>query len=491
MFHIHIGAHKVGSTSLQRFFALNAGLLEELGVVYPKVGLGEFAHHPVARAFTDTKMIDDREERKAELKALAGASPDKTFLLSSEAFEYVRVAGIHDLAETISPHSAQIIFYVRDFTQQIPSKYAQRTKTGVNIKDFDEFLDIAKEMRWLEFAKVATRWADCFGWDAMRVRVLDRDFLVGGDLLRDAWSLLGLPAEEFARCDPASLVRVNTSPNWVTLETVREVNCRLANADLALPADGRSSRVKQTRAKTTATQTVDSMRVGRLVDLCAEAAAEAGLAEAPGRYLTREQWVSLRELYRAQIIELNDRLPGAPLPVPPSDPPEERPFLPTFSAIPPEDRARMGRLVLRSPAVRRLPRAVSHIIATVFGLRSPRGDGRRPAYWKRAIAGLLGIVFPSPLPQRGSDRKDVEASQPSQQKQLAAGAAMVAGGRAAGGRATLLGRIQRRLTRLSRRLRREVQPDFSRRADTPASEAPPSAAGHEERRWSRRNRRDR
>ena len=105
MFHIHIGAHKVGSTSLQRFFSLNAGLLEDLGVIYPQVGLGTFAHHPLGKAFTETKHVHEREALKAALSRLAAEQPDTTFLLSSEVFEFARSSGVRELAEAIAPHA--------------------------------------------------------------------------------------------------------------------------------------------------------------------------------------------------------------------------------------------------------------------------------------------------------------------------------------------------------------------------------------------------
>jgi hypothetical protein len=466
VFHIHIGAHKVGSTSLQRFFALNTGLLEDLGIIYPEVGFGTFAHHPLAKAFTESKHVEARGALKAALARLASESPDKTFLLSSEVFEFARSEGIAELAEAIAPHKAQILFYVRDFTKMIPSKYAQRTKTGANHKNFDEFLDIAHEMRWLSFTKIVTRWAEQFGWDAMRVQVLDRETLVHGDLLRDAWSALGLPADAFDRCDPSSLEPVNTSPNWVALEAVREVNRKLSNAELDLPTDQKTRGLRRTKALEEARFAVEGLRVGKLLDICEQATKDVRLAERPGQYLNLQQWTTLDELFRAEIERLNQKLPGPPVMAPASRPPPERAFLPQFSELTEQERARMGRRVLAALAVKRLPRPVTDTIASAFDVK--RGGRQRIAALQETVwttSGQLQEAF-SGKPPRVSHKKELAAARAAhaarRRAEAAEGGAVAGeGGKAARPRAErppLMRRIIRKITRWSRRFRGESRP---------------------------------
>lgn len=478
MFHIHIGAHKVGSTSLQRFFALNTGLLEDLGIIYPEVGFGTFAHHPLAKAFTESKHVEARGALKAALARLAAESPDKTFLLSSEVFEFARSEGIGELAEAITPHKAQILFYVRDFTKMIPSKYAQRTKTGANHKNFDEFLDIAHEMRWLSFTRAVSQWAEHFGWDAMRVQVLDRETLVHGDLLRDAWSALGLPAEAFDRCDPSSLEPVNTSPNWVALEAVREVNRRLSKAELGLPADQKTRGLRRTKAMEEARFAVEGLRVGKLLDICEQATKDVRLADRPGQYLTLEQWTTLDALFRKEIRRLNQRLPGPPVMAPASRPPPERAFLPGFSELTEQDKARLGRRVLGALAEKRLPRPVMDTIASAFDIKVKRGGRQRIASWpatmKATVVQLLGAF--SGTPPRVSHKKELAAARAAhaarKRAEKGAGAEVAEGGaagrgaageggkaaRASAERPPLMRRVQRKITRWSRRFRGEGRP---------------------------------
>jgi hypothetical protein len=458
VFHIHIGAHKVGSTSLQRFFALNAGLLAELGIEYPRVGLGSYAHHPLGKAFTESKQVTGRQALITDLSVLAKAAPEKTFLISSEVFEFARAPGINDLAQSIAPHDVQILIYLRDFTKLIPSKYAQRTKTGGNHKNFDDFLNIAHEMRWLGFSKLAATWANQFGWDALRIRVLEKDSLEGGDLLRDAWSALGLPAAAFERCDPASLEPVNTSPGWVALEAVREVNRRLSEADLGLPTEGKTRGMKRARAKSEARVVIDTFRVNKLVDVCAEAAKDIGVADKPGRYLTRDQWIKLNGLYRREIERLNASIVGPPLPLPDSRPPDERPFLPRLSELTREERARLGRRVVASRAVKRLPRPVIEVIASAFGVRGRFRRGANAAsFGAGAIAWLKSIVSPQARPVWTSRKREVAvaraaAERSSRKRQGTANQQGAANPEGAANRPTLLRRLKRRLTRWSRRL---------------------------------------
>jgi hypothetical protein len=453
VFHIHIGAHKVGSTSLQRFFALNADLLADLGIDYPQVGIGSYAHHPLAKAFTESKQVTGRAALIAELSALAKASPEKTFLLSSEVFEFARAPGINDLARSIAPHDAQILIYLRDFTKLIPSKYAQRTKTGGNHRSFDEFLNIAHEMRWLSFSRLAETWANEFGWDALRIRVLEKDSLMGGDLLRDAWSALGLPAEAFERCDPASLEPVNTSPGWVALEAVREINRRLSTADLGLPTEGKTRGMKRTRAKSEARVAIDTFRVNKLVDVCTDAAKDIGLADKPGRYLTRDQWIELNGLYSREIERLNASIVGPPLPLPDSRPPDERPFLPRLSELTAEERARLGRRVVGSRAVKRLPRPVIEVIAATFGVRGRvRRGGSVASFGAGPAAWLKAIVSPPARPAWTSRKREVAAARAAAGRRSAKRQGATPAEDAAHP-PTLLRRLQRRLTRWSRRLR--------------------------------------
>lgn len=461
MFHIHIGAHKVGSTSLQRFFSLNAGLLEDLGIIYPKVGFGTFAHHPLAKAFTESKHVHERAALKAALARLAADHPDQTFVLSSEVFEFARPSGIRELAEAIAPHKAQILFYVRDFTRMIPSKYAQRTKTGGNHKNFDEFLDIAHEMKWLGFTKLVSNWAEHFGWDAVRVQVLDRETLVGGDLLRDVWAALGLPADAFDQCDPASLEPVNTSPNWVALEAVREVNRRLSKADLGLPSDEKTKGLRRTKAMEEARSAVEALRVGKLPSICEEASVAAGLADRPAQYLTLEQWTTLDGLFRKEIQRVNGKLLRRPIALPSPRALAERAFLPQLSALTAVERARLGRRVLAARPIKRLPPPVIDAIASAFGIRARHPGAEKLASWSGAaitkVRGVLGL--PPSRPQRRSRRKELAEAEAAHAARKvarasdAAPAAEAAAGEPSARRPTLLRRLERRLSRWSRRLR--------------------------------------
>ena len=469
MFHIHIGAHKVGSTSLQRFFSLNAGLLEDLGIIYPEVGYGTFAHHPLAKAFTESKQIEERAELKAALARLAAGAPDKTFLLSSEVFEFARPDGVRELAEAIAPHQAQILFYVRDFTRMIPSKYAQRTKTGGNHKNFDEFLDIAHEMRWLAFTRLVSTWAHHFGGEAVRVQVLDRETLVGGDLLRDAWAALGLPAEAFEQCDPASLEPVNTSPNWVALEAVREVNRRLSTADLGLPKDEKTKGLRRTKAMEEARFAVEGLRVGKLLAVCEQATIEAGLADRPGQYLTAEQWTTLHGLFRTEIERLNGRLPGPPIKVPSARPPAERTFLPQLSELTEDERIRLGRRVLAARPVSKLPPTVVETIASTFGVGVRPTTMRQLGKWHAAAIHRLRrtLGMSAGRTQKPSRRKELAAAREAHAAKkraptpAPAGSASTPAADAGDGsrrRPTLMRRIERRLARWSRKLRGERRP---------------------------------
>ena len=296
------------------------------------------------------------------------ADDGRSFLLSTENFELMALPRVEMFAERIRRrHDVRIFAYVRDLSRLMPSIYAQRTKKGRNLRDIDTFFALTED--WVRFrvSEIIGRWGEVFGWDKVRVRPLEREALVGGDLVSDAVAAVGLPASVVEEAPAATRETLNASPPWEAVETLRTIYAAVDAAGLDWKRLGRSNRVQRKKYNEPGGEKGVVYKINRLEDACAEAALAAG---GGGRvqYLTPEQWSSLRALYVTEIDRLNVHL-DKPIAVPDEAPPPQRPFLPSFEAMPAEVRDGLAERLLGGPPVTSLPPPVAEVVKAA--LRRP------------------------------------------------------------------------------------------------------------------------
>ncbi len=143
-----------------------------------------------------------------------------------------------------SPRRALIL---RDLIDLVPSSYAQMVKTGRKTHDFDLFFIRRLRERRMNYAETAGRWAEVFGWEALRVRLLDRVHLLNGDLIDDFLAILDVdPASREARGlkRPA---RANVTPGWRVVEALRALYAGQADLEPETPVGRR--RAARTRRR--------------------------------------------------------------------------------------------------------------------------------------------------------------------------------------------------------------------------------------------------
>lgn len=343
---IHIGGHKTGSTALQHFFAANAARLAAAGIVYPEVGREGAAHHRLARAATPALL--------AELAATV-ARPEATVLLSSELFELLDAAAVERIVAAARPRTVRVFGYVRDFRALLPSKYAQRTKTGGNTLDFDRFFTRRHGPGVLRAVASFGAWADVLGWAGVRVRALAPEGLAGGDLYTDALAAIGLPAT-LATGWPRGDGKANATPPWPAVEAIRAIVLAAQGAGgdgPAFPAGGGGR--------------------GALFAPLAAALSAAAAGTEDAVYLTPQQAAALAAEYGAEIDRLNAVVDGPPLPPPAAADPEPRRFLPAIEAVAPELRHRLAAAAATTALVQGLPPA-----PRAAALAAVAGTGGRP-----------------------------------------------------------------------------------------------------------------
>jgi hypothetical protein len=369
--YVHIGLHKTGTSTIQRFFRLNRPLTVQHGLVFPDLGFGGRTHGGVIEALRQIEADEAVGEEVFQTIDRLADVDGRSYLLSTENFELMAPRRIALFAERIRRrHDVRILAYVRDLTRLMPSVYAQRTKKGRNLRDIDTFFAMTEDWKRFRVSEIIGRWGEIFGWDKVRVRALDRDALVGGDLVSDAVAAVGLPASVIDEAPAATRETFNASPPWEAVETLRAIYAAIDGADLDWERLGRGNRVQRKTFTEPGGEQGAVYKINRLEDACAEAATAAGGGR-PVQYLRPEQWASLRALYIGEIDRLNVHL-DKPIHVPDELPPPERPFAPSFEAIPETVRRGIAERLLGSPPVTLLPLPVLGVVEAL--LSRPAAD---------------------------------------------------------------------------------------------------------------------
>lgn len=332
---VHIGLPKCGSATIQTFLNENDEALRSLAVDYPRVGrVLRRARQSFAKAHHN--FANELKGRAEKFNPVAGGvaslsdhlrkSPFETTILSSEAFATCNGESVERLASILQSagRPIRIVMVIRNLVAQAPSNYAQRIRHGYNIHDFDTFFDQWRRDDRFNSFEIASRWADVFGWDAMRIRVLDPSRLLNGDLIDDFLDSLDLdPDAPTLRALPRQ-PRVNESAGWMTLEAIRAMFAGHSGMDrdhpLARLIENGLPEHKMKRLGVAAEQTGEAF----------------GWNRDRGRYLTRVQAEQLHVAYAECLQRLSDHLPLR------LEPPKdlealgfvEREFLPDATYIP-------------------------------------------------------------------------------------------------------------------------------------------------------------
>lgn len=190
---IHIGPHKTGTSSLQRFLFSNRRVLLKRGVIYPTSHLaGRHAHHRIAFSVLGKVDPDDQRvpSRDAEIEPVLDeirSSGADTAILSSEAFFAIGVEGIEFLLSTFREFSPAVVFYARRQDEAYVSTYTQVSKSFRNgyIKPIHTYLDRPDQMGSdLDIYDHAARWSRIFGKENVVSRLYGNRINVPEDFLR-------------------------------------------------------------------------------------------------------------------------------------------------------------------------------------------------------------------------------------------------------------------------------------------------------------------
>lgn len=179
---VHIGSPKTASTSIQRFCALNRGVLRTEGFFYPPTPNGKPVFHFLAHALA--KGPKDHAERFLnEANIQAQKENCHSVIISAESFfgllpfsmkllllEHVddeywkqQESFVGDFKEVCSAYeSVEIICYLRAQDEFVSSLYHQNIKQGVRIsEDFEDFAYARRDA--FDYERRINVWASVFG----------------------------------------------------------------------------------------------------------------------------------------------------------------------------------------------------------------------------------------------------------------------------------------------------------------------------------------
>jgi hypothetical protein len=290
--YLHIGRNKAGSMTLRETFAAQAAAWRARGLHYVMFG-HDAAAHPELPFF----------ENHLDLARYFASLNGDSVLVSNEAISCFTPDFARAMATGLAGVNVRVLLYVRPYREWALSSYKFDVRTGISGADFDRYL--AALTPRLSFWPMLEVWGETLGWDRVRVRSLDAGQLVGGDLVQDCCSTLGMAPPSAPRAP------VNAGPDWTATELLR----------LAIEEDRPFGWDRHGQAVAEA-----------LHDLHDSAVAALGHAPA-AEYATPEQAQWLAALYNGDLAALAARS-GTRLPADEVRDLRPRPFLPAAARIP-------------------------------------------------------------------------------------------------------------------------------------------------------------
>jgi hypothetical protein len=189
-FVLHIGRHKTGTSSLQKFLDMNRAALRERGFDYADEGRGrKIAHHELADVFARRVRAKFKElsaEEKTKVSAVVDAvRATPVVLLSSEAFQN---AEPQIVAQYFLRGRTKVVCYLREQAEYVISAYQQKVHAT------NHWLSLEESVQPLvvNYDAFLHSWENAFGRDALQVRCYDRHLLKDGDIVADFADLLGI-----------------------------------------------------------------------------------------------------------------------------------------------------------------------------------------------------------------------------------------------------------------------------------------------------------
>lgn len=267
---IHIGMHKTGSSSIQRFLSRNRIALRAFGVLYPPSrgadGRRQSKHNALFTAISheaDTGRPHPQLGPSADIVRALGdriaASGAGAAVLSAEGLSGERPDFAQALAPLADRFEARIVVFLRRPDLWVESFYRQMVMSEEvrEARPLSAFLEAPETLAHLDYERILGWWADRFGAAALRVGRFapERDRRPPTTLFLKAAGLS--PAFGLL---PWGRAHVNAGPSATVVEERRLRNASIGAAASAVVRDPSGGRLTDAERDTLLEATAPALR---------------------------------------------------------------------------------------------------------------------------------------------------------------------------------------------------------------------------------------
>jgi len=183
---LHIGRHKTGTSSLQRFLVENRDVLEKHGYYYPRSAIKGYGHHEIAQPLSKREMLRKKLDEvvtqpqfAAFFEEIEDAIGERDVIVSSEAFQNCAPSLI---AQLFSDYDVEVHVYLREQAGYLVSSYAQSIQATANQMTL---ADYEKNIFFAHYDRFIRNWCNAFQDSVVKVYLFDRSYLTNGDIIQD------------------------------------------------------------------------------------------------------------------------------------------------------------------------------------------------------------------------------------------------------------------------------------------------------------------
>ena len=186
---LHIGTPKSGTSSLQKYLKAQQNEILNQGVAY-LTPHGKTAYNDLAIAVKRARpelpgLVRDLNEQIEK-------RPEKRAFISSEMLYGVAPETLCGLLPAMAERPINVLVYLRRQDKYIEAMFLQKAKNGRFRGSIEGYID-KFEGSGADFHEMLMPWHSWAG-ATLRPRVLERDKLVGGDVVSDTFDQMGLNA---------------------------------------------------------------------------------------------------------------------------------------------------------------------------------------------------------------------------------------------------------------------------------------------------------
>lgn len=222
---LHIGTHKTGTTTLQRYLAKHRSRnLAEFGLCYPKTATKGSSRHTLLATSIRARRVEDGNIRIPPVQQIIDRISDE-IVQSGAATAVVSAEGLSGpnpgFAAACRAFSrrfdVEVVLVLRRQDRFVESLHSQFVRDRGETRALAEFMATRQISAWLDYRRTLGYWESEFGRSAVRVIHYEAATL-GEGLLNTFFKVLSLPPPAV---EPTSR---NRSPARESIEILRHIN---------------------------------------------------------------------------------------------------------------------------------------------------------------------------------------------------------------------------------------------------------------------------